>query len=90
MIFLFFLQGRASHLREGYPLRPELVESAMYLYRATGNPFMLEIGEDILHSIAHTARTECGFGTVSDITCLSIEFLLEPNADGKNFFFPVS
>lgn len=58
------VQGKASHQREGYPLRPELIESAMYLYRATGDPYMLEIGEDMLKGIAYTARTDCGFATV--------------------------
>lgn len=29
--------------RESYPLRPELIESVMYLYRATGDPYLLEV-----------------------------------------------
>ncbi|KAF6027895.1 EDEM2 [Bugula neritina] len=33
--------------REGYPLRPELVESAMYIYQATKDPQMLHIGASI-------------------------------------------
>lgn len=42
----------------------ELIESVMYLYRATGDSYLLEIGEDILRSIQHSARTSCGFATV--------------------------
>jgi len=59
-------QGGASAGREGYPLRPELAESAMYLYRATKDPFLLTLGEDMLRSIQHSARTDCGYATVKD------------------------
>ena len=38
-------QNGASHKREGYPLRPELIESAMYLYKATSDPFLLTLGK---------------------------------------------
>ena len=44
-------QGGAANKREGYPLRPELIESVMYLYRATRDPFLLTVGEDMLQSI---------------------------------------
>lgn len=59
------LQTEAGNNRETYPLRPELIESAMYLYRATGDPYLIEIGVDILKSIQHSARTPCGYATVS-------------------------
>lgn len=59
-----FFQGEAGTNREGYPLRPELIESVMYLYRATGDPYLLEVGKDILRSIQHSARTSCGYATV--------------------------
>lgn len=42
----------------------ELIESVMYLHRATGDPYLLEIGEDMLRSIQHSARAPCGFATV--------------------------
>lgn len=58
-------QGQVGANRESYPLRPELAESAMYLYRATGDPFLLDVGVDILRSIQHSAYTPCGFATVS-------------------------
>lgn len=51
--------------RENYPLRPELIESVMYLYRATGDPYLLEVGEDMLRSIQHSSKTPCGYATVS-------------------------
>uniref|UniRef100_A0A1B0B9Q8 alpha-1,2-Mannosidase n=1 Tax=Glossina palpalis gambiensis TaxID=67801 RepID=A0A1B0B9Q8_9MUSC len=59
--------GEASVSRESYPLRPELVESAMYLYRATKNDFMLEIGEDMLRTIEHSAKTKCGYATIRNV-----------------------
>lgn len=37
----------------------------MYLYRATEDPYLLHVGEDILKSIQHSARTSCGYATVS-------------------------
>ena len=52
--------------RHGYPLRPELIESIVYLYRATKDPLLLQMGVDILTSIEHSAKTECGYATVRD------------------------
>ncbi|XP_044728045.1 ER degradation-enhancing alpha-mannosidase-like protein 2 [Chrysoperla carnea] len=60
-------QGEAGSQRESYPLRPELIESVMYLYRATGNPYLLEVGVDILRSIQHSSRTPCGYATIKDV-----------------------
>jgi ER degradation enhancer, mannosidase alpha-like 2 len=57
--------SEAGANRENYPLRPELIESVMYLYRATGDPYLLEVGEDMLRSIEYSARTTCGYATVS-------------------------
>lgn len=61
-------QTEAGSNRENYPLRPELIESIMYLYRATEDPYLLQAGVDILRSIQHSARTPCGYATVS--SCL--------------------
>lgn len=58
-------QMEAGTNRETYPLRPELIESIMYLYRATGDPFLIQAGVDILKSIQHSAKTPCGYATVS-------------------------
>ena len=43
----------------------ELIESTMYLYQATKDPFLLEVGVDILESIDHSAKTKCGYASVS-------------------------
>lgn len=58
--------AEAGTNRESYPLRPELIESVMYLYRATGDPYLLEVGEDMLRSIQSSARTSCGYATVTN------------------------
>jgi len=49
----------------------ELIESAMYLYRATQDPYFLEVGRDMLESIEHSARTPCGYATVSPTIVLN-------------------
>jgi len=53
--------------RDGFPLRPEFIESTWYLYRSTKDPILLEIGEEFLHAINSTARTDCGFATVDNV-----------------------
>ncbi|KAH9853805.1 alpha-mannosidase [Lenzites betulinus] len=50
-----------------YPLRPEFVESTWYLYRATRDPFYLDIGERILHDISIRARVDCGLTGINDL-----------------------
>ncbi|XP_028744759.1 ER degradation-enhancing alpha-mannosidase-like protein 2 isoform X2 [Peromyscus leucopus] len=60
-------QGYTVEKREGYPLRPELIESAMYLYRATGDPTLLELGRDAVESIEKISKVECGFATIKDL-----------------------
>jgi hypothetical protein len=65
LLTCIIFQGEAVTNREGYPLRPELIESVMYLYRATGDPYLLDVGKDILRSIQHSSRTPCGYATVS-------------------------
>ncbi|XP_048840298.1 ER degradation-enhancing alpha-mannosidase-like protein 2 [Brienomyrus brachyistius] len=60
-------QGYTVDKREGYPLRPELIESAMYLYRATGDPAVLQLGRDAVESIERVSRVSCGFASVKDV-----------------------
>ncbi|GFU11169.1 ER degradation-enhancing alpha-mannosidase-like protein 2 [Nephila pilipes] len=63
--------------RENYPLRPEFIESIMYLYYATKDQHLLEIGVDILESIEHSARTECGYATIKNVLDHKIEDRME-------------
>jgi hypothetical protein len=41
-----------------------VAESIMYLYRGTGDPWLVDAGLDILRSIQHSAYTPCGYATV--------------------------
>ncbi|KAI0334796.1 alpha-mannosidase [Cubamyces sp. BRFM 1775] len=50
-----------------YPLRPEFVESTWYLYRATRDPFYLDVGERILRDITYRTKVECGLVGISDL-----------------------
>jgi hypothetical protein len=43
----------------------ELIEAALYLYQATKDPYLLEIGVDMLEAIEHISKTKCGYATVS-------------------------
>ncbi|RWS28394.1 ER degradation-enhancing alpha-mannosidase-like protein 2 [Leptotrombidium deliense] len=63
--------------RNGYPLRPEFIESLFYLYKATRDPHLLLIGVDVIESIEHSTRTECGFATVKDVKQHVIEDRME-------------
>ncbi|RWS04555.1 ER degradation-enhancing alpha-mannosidase-like protein 2 [Dinothrombium tinctorium] len=63
--------------RNGYPLRPEFVESLYYLYKATKDPYLLHIGVDVIESIEHSARTTCGYATVKDVKKHTIEDRME-------------
>lgn len=54
------------HKRDGFPLRPEFIESVLYLYQATKDPHLLSIGAEVVDSIEHTARTDCGYATVNN------------------------
>ncbi len=73
------IQQDAIHAnRESYPLRPELIESLMYLVRATGNEEVYyEMGVDYLESIERISRLECGFATVKDVKDHRLENRME-------------
>eukprot|EP00117_Sycon_ciliatum_P046564 scpid71005/ scgid1900/ ER degradation-enhancing alpha-mannosidase-like 2 len=62
---------RSSHPQ--YPLRPELIESIMYLYQATGDPFWLDAGRDILESIDKITKCPCGYGTILNVSSHNLE-----------------
>ncbi|TRM68046.1 glycoside hydrolase family 47 protein [Schizophyllum amplum] len=50
-----------------YPLRPEFVESTWYLYRATHDPYYLDIADRILIDIEMRCRVECGLSGIQDL-----------------------
>ncbi|KAF8707761.1 Glycosyl hydrolase family 47, partial [Rhizoctonia solani] len=51
----------------GYPLRPEFIESTYFLYRATQDPFYLDVGERVLHDLIRRAKVNCGLSTLSNV-----------------------
>ncbi|CAL8324607.1 unnamed protein product [Merluccius merluccius] len=65
--FYSITQGYTVDKREGYPLRPELIESAMYLFRATGDHTYLQFGLDAIESIEKISKTPCGYASVKDV-----------------------
>jgi len=75
--FFEVTKGRPMSKREGYPLRPELIESAMYLYQATSDPLFLNIGKSILTSIEESAKVPCGFATIKDVNDHSLDNRME-------------
>ncbi len=52
----------------GYPLRPEIVESAYYLRRATGDPRYLAMGNTIFAALVAHCRTPSGYTVLKDVT----------------------
>ncbi|KAI5649349.1 hypothetical protein M9H77_35354 [Catharanthus roseus] len=53
--------------QKSYPLRPELIESTYWLYKATRNPRYLDAGRDMLASLQYGARCTCGYCHISDV-----------------------
>ncbi len=57
-------------LSPGYVLRPENIESAYYLYKATGEEQYLEMGRTMFESLVKHCRTEAGYAALSDVTTM--------------------
>ena len=51
-----------------YYLRPEIIESAYYLYHFTHDPKYLAMGETFYHGIVKYCRTDAGFTMLNDVT----------------------
>jgi mannosidase alpha-like ER degradation enhancer 2 len=51
----------------GYPLRPEIVESTWYLYRATGDRKYLAMGRSLFEDFVRHCRTEAGYAAIADV-----------------------
>jgi mannosidase alpha-like ER degradation enhancer 2 len=52
---------------EGYALRPEIIESAYYLYHFTGDPRYREMGGTFLDSLTKYCRTDTGYAALSSV-----------------------
>jgi ER degradation enhancer, mannosidase alpha-like 2 len=51
----------------GYQLRPEIMESAYYLYRATKDPRYLEMGRRFFEDLVARCRTNDGYTTLKSV-----------------------
>ena len=47
----------------------ELIESTLYMYRATKNPALLDFGKSMLDAIESVAKMKCGYATVCLVIC---------------------
>ncbi|KAI4317936.1 hypothetical protein L6164_025760 [Bauhinia variegata] len=56
-----------QHGQKSYPLRPELIESTYWLYKATRDPRYLDTGRDIVASLQYGTRCPCGYCHISDV-----------------------
>jgi len=63
-----------------YYLRPEIIESAYYLYHFTGDSTYREMGESCFRSIVRYCRTDAGYAYLKDVTT-------KQQADGMPSFF---
>eukprot|EP00210_Caulerpa_lentillifera_P000597 g578.t1 len=65
----FSIDGKRRHPEQsGYPLRPELIESTYLLYSATKDPHYLELGRVLHKSLLSTNTSQCGFGSIKDVS----------------------
>ncbi len=51
----------------GYPLRPEVIESAYYLYRFTNEPRYLDMGRAFFDSLVKYCKTDAGYAALRDV-----------------------
>ncbi|XP_062854894.1 ER degradation-enhancing alpha-mannosidase-like protein 3 isoform X2 [Trichomycterus rosablanca] len=50
-----------------HPLRPEFAESTYFLYKATRDPYYLEVGRTVMENLNRFARVPCGFAAMKDV-----------------------
>jgi len=76
----FFYSQMVHPTEKYYPLRPELIESTFFLYRATGDPEFLETGRYFYQSLMNVTKVEHGFCSVKNVETQELE-------DRMNSFF---
>jgi hypothetical protein len=54
-------------IEPGYPLRPEIIESAYYLFHYTKDPRYLEMGQAFFADIRKHCRTDSGYTTLQSV-----------------------
>ncbi|KAI8362103.1 glycoside hydrolase, partial [Mortierella sp. GBAus27b] len=72
--FDFVQQGVAI---ANYPLRPEFIESNYFLYRATKDPFYLQVGEMVLRDLQKYTKTKCGWASLQSVVSKKHEDRME-------------
>ena len=65
----------------GYPLRPEIVESAWYLYRLTGDPRYRAMGKELFDDFVRHCRTRHGYAALDSVVTM------EKADDMESFLF---
>jgi mannosidase alpha-like ER degradation enhancer 2 len=58
--------------QEAYHLRPEIIESAYHLFRATGDPRYREMGRTYLRDIMRSCRVDAGYAAVRDVRSMRL------------------
>ncbi|KAK1310115.1 putative alpha-mannosidase I MNS4 [Acorus calamus] len=53
--------------QKSYPLRPELIESTYWLFKATRDPRYLDAGRDMIASLQYGAKCPCGYCHIVDV-----------------------
>ena len=70
----FILPAQQVHSSEKYyPLRPELMESAYYLYRESGDEAFLHAGEAMYWGLTNVSRVDGGYAAVKDVESHALE-----------------
>jgi len=54
-------------VQNGYPLRPEIIESAFYLRRLTSDPRYLAMGQTFFDSLVKYCRTDVAYAALSNV-----------------------
>lgn len=60
-----YRKGEVTHPR--YPLRPEIIESAWYLHRLTGDKQYQAMGQEMFEDFVRYTRTDSGFATLKSV-----------------------
>ncbi len=73
--------ARMKATEKQYHLRPEVIESAYYLYQLTGDNRYRKMGETYFNDIVKYCRTDAGYAALSDVTTK------EKSDEMESFFF---
>lgn len=72
---------RGTVVDGAWPLRPEIVESTWYLYRATGDRVYRDMGRSLFDDFVEHTRTDAGFAAIADVRTM------EKADDMESFLF---